>query len=152
MAKKDLLITDFTDPVFQGMFKEYFNELDIKVSNWDELWAEMNTQNGGNSAYLRISGSDPAGFIQFTEIILESWFLKERCGFIREFWVAKEFRKQGHGTELLNLAEKHFKDIGINRIVLTADEREQQFYLKRGYRICESIEAKNRMTVSVKEI
>lgn len=152
MTVKDLLITDFTDPVFQGMFKEYFGELEVKVNDWEGLWTEMNTQNGGNLAYIRICGGEPVGFIQFTEIILEGWFLKERCGFIREFWVAKQFRKQGHGTELLCLAEKHLKNSGINRIVLTAEENEQRFYLSRGYRICESIEAKNHMAVSVKEV
>lgn len=152
MTTKDLLITDFTDPVFQKMFREYFAEIDIKVEDWDGLWTEMNTQNGGNTAYIRMYDSEPVGFIQFTEVVLENWFLKERYGFIREFWIAKKFRNQGHGTELLHLAEKYFKDGKISRVVLTAEEKEQQFYLNRGYRICESIEAKNSMAVSVKDI
>ncbi len=152
MNTKDLLISDFTDPMFQAIFKEYFAEIGVNVRDWEGLWEEMNTQNGGNSAYIRTYKNEPAGFIQFAEITMESWFLKEKWGFIREFWVAKGFRGQGQGTELLSLAEKYFKDKGIRRIVLTAEEKEQQFYLNRGYKICESIEAKNNMTVSVKNM
>ncbi|MBD5114581.1 MAG: GNAT family N-acetyltransferase [Ruminococcaceae bacterium] len=152
MITKDLLITDFSDPVFQSMFKRYFAEIDVKVNDWESLWEEMNTQNGGNTAYIRTCDNEPVGFIQFTEATLENWFLKERLGFIREFWVAEKFRKQGHGTELLYLAEKYFKDNGIRRVVLTAEENEQQFYLNRRYMICENIKAKNGMAVSVKDI
>lgn len=152
MTTKDILITDFSDAVFQNMFKEYFAEIGVKVNDWEGLWAEMNTQNDGNTAYIRTCGEEPAGFIQFTAVTLENWFLKEKMGFIREFWVVKKLRGQGHGTELLHLTEKYFKDSGIDRVVLTAEENEQQFYLNRGYRICESIEAKNGMAVSVKEI
>lgn len=152
MNTNDLLINDFTDPVFQAMFKEYFAEIGVNVKDWEGLWEEMNTQNGGNSAYIRTCKNKPVGFIQFTAITMDSWFLKERWGFIREFWIAKGFRRQGHGTELLSLAEKYFKDEGIHRIVLTAEENEQQFYLNRGYKICESIEAKNKIAVSVKDI
>ncbi len=152
MTTKDLLISDFTDPKFQIMFKKYFAEIGVNVKDWEGLFSEMNTNNGGNMAYIRQCENEPLGFIQFTFITLEGWFFKERLGFIREFWVAEKFRKQGHGTEMLSLAEKYFKDSGIRRIVLTAEENEQQFYLNRGYTICECISAKNNMAVSVKDI
>ena len=152
MTTKDLLISDFTDPAFQTMFKKYFAEIGVNVKDWEGLFSEMNTNNSGNMAYIRQCENDPLGFIQFTFITLEGWFFKERLGFIREFWVAEKFRKQGQGTELLSLAEKYFKDSGIHRIVLTAEENEQQFYLNRGYTICEYISAKNNMIVSVKDI
>lgn len=152
MTTKDLLISDFNDSVFQAMFKKYFNELGISVKDWEGLFSEMNTLNGGNLAYIRLSENEPVGFIQFTFISLENWFFKEKLGFIREFWVNEKFRKQGHGGELLSLVEKHFKDSGIHRIILTPDENEQQFYFNRGYSICEYIEAINKMAVAVKEI
>lgn len=152
MTTKDLFITDFSDAVFQDMFKQYFSELGMEVKDWDGLFAEMNEQNGGNAAYIRIYGKEPVGFIQFTAVTLENWFFKEKLGFIREFWTAEKFRRQGHGTELLSLAEKYFKDNGTCRIVLTPDENERQFYLNRGYSVCEGIEAKNNIDVFVKEI
>ena len=149
MTTKDLLISDFTDPAFQTMFKKYFAEIGVNVRDWEGLFSEMNTNNGGNMAYIRQSGNEP---LQFTFITLEGWFFKEKLGFIREFWVAEKFRKQGHGTELLSLAEKYFKDNNIHRILLTAEENEQQFYLNRGYAVCDYITAKNNMAVSVKDI
>ena len=152
MITKDLLITDFSDPVFQRMFKQYFAEIDVKVNDWEGLWEEMNTQNGGNTAYIRTCDNEPVGFIQFTAVTLENWFFKEKLGFIREFWTAEKFRRQGHGTELLSLAEKYFRDNGICRIVLTPEEKEWQFYLNRGYSVCKGIEAKNNIDVFVKEI
>lgn len=148
---QDLLITNFTNPVFQSMFKSYFSELGMKINDWDGLWEEMNTQNGGNFAYIRTQENSEVGFIQFTPITLENWFFKEKIGFIREFYITKEFRKQGHGSALLALTEKYFKDNGINKIVLTPDDNEQRFYLNRGYKE-DNIEAKNQCVVFTKEI
>ena len=152
MTTKDLLITDFSEPLFQAMFKKYFAELGINVKDWDGLWAKMNAPGETNLAYIRLCENEPIGFIQFTNIMLEDRFFKEKLGFIREFWVDEKFRKHGHGIELLSLAEKYFSDNGIHRVVLTAEKNEQHFYLKRGYRICEDMEAKNGMAVSVKDI
>ena len=152
MITKELLISDFDNSLFQAMFKKYFAELEISVGDWEGVFSEMNTQNGSNLAYIRLSGNESVGFIQFTFITLENWFFKEKLGFIREFWVDEKFRKQGHGGELPSLAEKYFRDRGIHRIILTPDENEQRFYFNRGYSICEYIEAKNDMAVAVKEI
>lgn len=149
---KDIFITDFFNPMFTDMFKRYFSELGMDIKDWNGLFEEMNTRNGGNCAYIRVCGDNPIGFIQFTAISLENWFLKERLGFIREFWVQKELRRQGHGSALCSLAEKYFFDNGIRRIVLTAEEKEKEFYFKRGYRVCGGMEAKNDMDVWVREI
>lgn len=149
---KDIFITDFFNPMFTDMFKLYFSELGMDIKDWNGLFEEMNTRNGGNCAYIRVCGDNPIGFIQFTAVTLENWFFKERLGFIREFWVQKELRRQGHGSALCSLAEKYFFDNGIRRIVLTAEEKEKEFYFKRGYRVCGGIEAKNDMDVWVREI
>lgn len=152
MNTNDMLITDFKNPVFQAMFKNYFAEIGMEIKDWDGLWEEMNGQEIENLAYIRTCDKEPAGFIQFTAVTFESWFFKEKAGFIREFWVSEKFRGKGFGTELLLLAEKYFKDKGINRVLLTAEENEQEFYINRGYSISGSIEAKNGMAVSVKDI
>lgn len=152
MITNNILITDFSNKVFQEMFKKYFSEIKIEVKDWDGLWAEMNSQNDGNTAFIRTCNNEPAGFIQFTTITLENWFFKERSGFLREIWVDEKFRKQGNGTELLRLAEKYFKDNGISRIFLTTEEDNIGFYLNRGYQIHENIQAKNQLTVMVRNI
>lgn len=39
---KDYFITDFSNPLFQAAFKEYFCELGINVKDWEGLFCEMN--------------------------------------------------------------------------------------------------------------
>ncbi len=145
--QNDFFVSDFTTDHFQTAFKKYFFELGITVENWDGLFQEMNA--GKNTAILRIIGDDIVGFIQYVPINFTSWFFEETCGFIREFWVAKEYRNSGHGTELLELAENEFKKQNILTIILTTDTADN-FYLKNGYKKCSACKAKNKDTVYMK--
>ncbi len=110
----DNLISDFSDSLFQAAFKQYFSELELHIRDWDGLFREMNAD-GGNLAFVMTSDSgNVIGFIQFK-------LLKFTCGFIREFWVADEYRNQAHGSALLALAEEHFLKNGIYTSILTTD-------------------------------
>ena len=151
---RDVLITDFTDPVFQAAFKQYFGELGINVKDWDGLFQEMNTESEGekNAAYVRMAADGSAiGFIQFVLIRFTSWFFGETAGFIREFWVAEAFRNQGNGADLLALAEKHFLERGIYTTILTTDTAER-FYERHGYVRAHGCEAKNKDEVFAKRM
>lgn len=148
---KDILITDFTNCIFQKAFKLYFNELGINVKNWDALFAEMNEEKD-NIAYIRLSESDQIiGFIQFKPITLSSWFFESHMGFIREFWIAGEYRGKGCGRDLLGLAEMYFRDNGIFKSILTTGTA-SIFYEKNGYTKDITIIAKNRDDVYIKEL
>lgn len=153
-AHPDVLISDFTDPVFQAAFKRYFGEIGVNVRDWDGLFQEMNAGNGDekNAAYLRTAEDGSViGFIQFVPIRFTSWFFEETFGFIREFWVAEAFRSQGNGAELLALAERYFLEHGICTSILTTDTAER-FYERHGYiRAC-GCRAKNRDEVFVKRL
>ena len=35
-------ITDFSNSIFQAAFKQYFQELGIIVSDWEDLFKQMN--------------------------------------------------------------------------------------------------------------
>ena len=145
-----MLITDFSDPVFQKAFQLYFAELGIHIKDWDGLFREMTED--GNSAWLRRSENGSViGFIQFKPIALTNWFFEEKAGFIREFWVAEAYRKQGHGSALLGLAEGYFMEQSIQRILLTTDTA-PAFYEKHGYRKNPGIQAKNHDDVYTKEL
>jgi ribosomal protein S18 acetylase RimI-like enzyme len=110
----DNLISDFSDSLFQAVFKQYFSELGLHIRDWDGLFREMNAD-GGNLAFVMTSDSgNVIGFIQFK-------LLKFTCGFIREFWVADEYRNQAHCSALLALAEEHFLKNGIYTSILTTD-------------------------------
>lgn len=151
MMTNDILISDFMDPQFQDAFRIYFGELGIQVQKWDALFTEMN-DGGKNRAWLRLDGDGGIiGFIQFIPLTMDSWFFEEKRGFIREFWIRKEFRGQGHGTALLALTEKYFCDNGIRKLILTTDTA-PEFYRARGYEKDETITAKNKDDVFVKWI
>lgn len=151
MKTTDILISDFTDPKFQNAFQIYFAELGIQVKNWDGLFAEMN-EGGANRAWLRLSESgDVIGFIQFIPIAFSSWFFEETRGFIREFWIREDYRHQGHGTALLDLAEHYLADQGIRTLILTTDTA-PDFYRRRGYEQDGAITAKNKDDVFTKRI
>ncbi len=146
---KDCVITDFFNPMFQTAFQEYFKELEVKINNWDSLFDEMNKEKD-NVAILRITEDNKViGFILFKIEILKNWFFEEKVGFIREFWISREFRKKGHGSSLLNLAEKYFVKQEVYKSILTTDTA-PNFYIKQNYMQDFSYSAKNKDLVFVK--
>ena len=146
---KDILINDFNNSDFQNMFKAYFGELGVNVTNWKRLFKAMTDENR-NFAYLRYDEKEsPIGFIQFTIITLSSGFFESKMGFIREFWVSGECRNLGHGSELLRLAEEHFLSKGVRKSILTTNTAER-FYIRHGYVKDADITAKNGYSVFVK--
>ena len=149
----DILISDFTDLVFQEAFQRYFAELGIHVRDWDGLFREMNEGNEGekNAAYVRTAEGGAIGFIQFVPIRFTSWFFEETCGFIREFWVADECRNNGHGSELIALAERHFLEHGIHAALLTTNTA-KRFYERHGYVKAPGCRAKNQDEVFMKRL
>lgn len=147
----DVLISDFSSPLFQTAFQTYFSELGITVNDWDGLFREMNDE-GDNQAVVRMAGDGSIiGFIQFKPTKFTSWFFEETCGFIREFWISNANRNAGHGSALLRLAESYFKEHGMYTIILTTDTAEH-FYMKHGYRKALGCKAKNEDEVFVKHL
>ena len=124
----DNLISDFSDSLFQAVFKQYF-------------LAFVRTSESGNVI----------GFIQFKPLKFTSGFFEETCGFIREFWVADEYKNQAHGSALLALAEEHFLKNGIYTSILTTDTA-AHFYEKHGYISAPGCKAKNQDAVFVKHL
>ena len=147
----DTIISDFSDPLFQRAFREYFSELGYQISYWDSLFRKMN-DDSETAALIRTTAQGKViGFIQFAPIQFSSWFFEETCGFIREFWVAEEFRNKNHGTALLSLAEKHFMDNGIYTCILTT-ETAARFYERHGYGKAIGCKAKNQDQVFIKHL
>ena len=149
---RDVLIKDFENSLFTEAFQAYFAEFGIHLKDGGaSLWKEFN-EDGNNVAFLRVLDEERAiGFILIQPISFSSWFFKEQCGFIREFWVAPAYRNEGHGSALLALAEQYFLKNGMTRSVLTTDTAEQ-FYRKRGYTANHSITSKNGLDVFVKDL
>ena len=58
-----LVVDDFSHVIFQNAFKQYFEELGIKVNDWEGLFEEI-TKEGGNKAYIRINDDETiVGFV-----------------------------------------------------------------------------------------
>jgi len=151
MTANIILLSDFTDPRFRTAFQTYFTELDIRVSDWDGLFREMN-EDGNNLAYLLLDeGGGMLGFLQFQMTGFSNWFFEEPIGFIREFWIDPAYRRQGYGKALLRLAEAYFEEHGAYRSILTADNA-VAFYLANGYGKAPGVKAKNHMEVLVKNL
>lgn len=146
-------IEDHFDPNFQKLFKAYFNELGVKVENWNELFEEMNDCiKKYNLLTLLISYEEKVvGFIMFQKDELTNWFFKKSFGFIREFYIDTEYRGKGYGTILIEIALGWFKKEGIRKVILTSDTA-NQFYLKCGFKIDTSFEAKNELPTYVIEL
>ena len=147
---RDILIVDFTQEIFQNAFKLYFKELGIDVKNWDALFQEMSEERD-NKVYIRMDNDEIVGFIMFKSEQLSNWFFEENFGFIREFWVAEKYRKNGHGSHLLKLAEDYFRENKIFKIILTTDTA-KQFYETQGYHLDKAYIAKNEDEVFVKNL
>ena len=146
---KDILISDFSNVAFQNAFKKYFKEFGVEIKNWDALFKEL-TDESKNKAYVRLDENGTSvGFILFEIIQLSDGFFEENLGFIREFWIAEEYRNKGYGSELIKLAEEFFKENGICKSILTTDTAEH-FYEARGYHRDRSYTAKNQDEVFVK--
>lgn len=64
------------------------------------------------------------------------WNFKTGCGFIREFFIKRNYRGKGLGTLLLANAEKNLKNMGVKEVYLTSNNKEkvQAFYLKNNYK------------------
>ena len=147
----DALVRDFSHPLFQTAFRQYFGELGRNVGDWDGLFREMNGEDG-NAAFVRTDEDGSViGFIQFRPTTFTSWFFEETCGFIREFWVADGHRNRGHGAALLGLAERHFLENGIYTSILTTDTA-PRFYVRHGYIPAPGCRAKNHDDVFVKHL
>lgn len=150
----DALISDFSDPVFRAAFQQYFGQLGITVKDWDGLFREMSEGDDGekNAACVRLAADGSViGFILFIPIRFTSWFFEETCGFIREFWVAEEYRNRGHGGDLLALAEARFRADGRRTAILTTGTA-GEFYRRHGYAEAPGCRAKNTDAVFVKRL
>ena len=88
-------ITDFSNSIFQAAFKQYFQELGIIVSDWEDLFKQMN-KDKETIAFIRYNNNnDCIGFIQVKPTIFSDDFFEEPYGFIRELWVNKKYRLCG---------------------------------------------------------
>ncbi len=150
-AVQDRWIHNARDEAFEQAFRLYFAELGIAVKNWEGLFDEMAASRTDFTLLRTDEQGQIAGFIQVCPLPFTSWFFEGQGGFIREFWIAPAFRKQGHGSELLSLAEAKLREQECLFVLLTTDTA-PGFYEKHGFEHLPGIRAKNDLPVWGKKL
>jgi len=153
MIYTDTLMADMTDVAIRTAFRAYYEELGVHVTNWEGLFAEISSSPACFFVRRNQSG-DVIGFLLFSMTdATTAWrgFYTTRLGCIEEFCIAPEYRAQGHGTALLQLAENHFRQLGCAYAILTTDTA-PRFYEQQGYKLQKGITAKNKADVYVKSL
>lgn len=146
-------ITDYNNSEFQSVFTSYFNETGIEIKKNTDLWKIMNNTKG-MYCYAVENNGQIIGFIMFQKECLNSstGFFSEKVGYIRELYVRKECRKSGFGRLLLDIAEEHFKQNSVFKLILTYEKNAIDFYKKLGFIEDKSFTAKNNLGVVIKII
>ena len=76
-AFSDVLISDFSDLLFQTAFKTYFSELGINVKDWDGLFREMNDEGDIKPLSGRSETEASSGLYSLSPQSLRAGFLKK---------------------------------------------------------------------------
>jgi ribosomal protein S18 acetylase RimI-like enzyme len=129
----DVFVEDFESEPFMTAFKTYFGEISGRERNWSMLFRQMNAEKDVTKAIMRLDGDTVVGFILFCPLQLSCPFFTESYGYIRELWVAPEYRRTGSGGQLLTLAEQYFFDQKLACVMLKAEPQAEGFYRKLGY-------------------
>lgn len=130
---QDIFVEDFESELFTEAFKKHYGETGNKSYNWEWLFRQMNAEKDTTKAIMRLDGNTAVGFIMFCEVELQCIFFSEKIGYIRELWVDKSYRRTGHGSHLMHLAEKYFSDRTVPQAALMTNPKSKEFYLKLGY-------------------
>lgn len=142
---------DLADVKFRSAFSKYCTELGFRVTDWNALFEKIASGEENETLVRALESGEVIGFVLFRPETFSSSYFEETCGFIREFWVAKEYRKQGIGTELLAKTENYFLKQGVGTVFLTTNNA-GRFYSKRGYEKAPFCKAKNGYEVYVKKL
>ena len=95
-----------------------------------------------------------AGFILFRIVKLcdEKNFFKSKFGYIEELFVTEYERNKNVATKLIKEVENYLKINNVDTLILTADKKVYDFYIKKGFEESNSISTKNKLKCFIKKI
>ena len=147
-----IFISDFKNEKFISAFKTALEEFSIDLSKLGTYIEEFNAA-GNIFAYVLVSEKgESIGMIQFQKTELSNQYITEEYGFIREFWIAPDYRKQNLGSSLLKEAETYFSKNDIIFIILSSRKEAVEFYVKNGYIEKKNAQSFNGMVVLEKNL
>lgn len=144
------------DAAFQQAFRAYFAEIGIHLKADTDVWDEIDASFHKEQAVCvtLTDGSKVVGFIMIQPHCLTDSmnFFTQKLGFIRELWVAPDYRRQGLGRRLVRYAEQFFQERGICKAILTYEPSAIRFYQNLGFQADPSYSARNGERVITKII
>lgn len=145
---------NFHDSYFKKAFREYFKEIGISLNDDTDVFdlITKSQEEEGMRCLGMCANEDVVGFIMFQVEHMKSNFFKEDLGFIREFWVKKEYRLKGIGTKLFQEVVKEFESLEVKKLILTYEKSALGFYNKLGFKLDLSYTALNEENCIIKKI
>ena len=130
---KKLIFTSITaenSMIFHELMQLYAKELDehqgrntdpIILKRWTDGIIEKQ-YDAARCLKLCFDGTDVVGFLYGkVDCSMDKGYKKVGYGYVVEFYVLAEHRRNGFGRQMLSYLEQHFKACGAKRIYLTAD-------------------------------
>lgn len=140
---------------YKDMFREYFLKdfkIDITQEETENICTEITQQVEAHILFLDllILNSAAKGFIIYQiDSPKSDWCEKEGWGFIREVYIASDFRGKGYGKSLITHVESRLRQLLVPSIYLTSDES-GNFWIKMGYQDSGETSSKNKARIFMK--
>lgn len=141
-------------PQFESMLCAYFREIGGDIPEHiirGKLLDLFQNQQSRQIIHiaLAVSHGTPVGFSIYQIDTPESdWCKRPGWGFIREFYIAPEYRLCGYGRQLACYSEAHLRSLGAAQLYLTADDA-VEFWQHCGYQNSREI-CSNNLEILVK--
>ena len=140
--------------LFVALFGEYFNELDVKLTNDELLGVCKDIAESAEKGIVFLDICDKGFMIYQVDSADSDWCEKEGLGFVREIYVLPEARRDGLASQLLQRAENTLKPIvKVPQLYVTCDsEKGQKFWKNQGFVPTGEICEKNNSPVFIKNL
>ena len=146
---------DFKSKEFKKIFKEYYLGEGITLTEHTKVFDEIENSSKrlGTKCIVYKKANNIAGFILFRLVKLrdEKKFFKYNFGYIEELYVIESERNKNVATKLMEQFENYLKQNKIKTIILTAEEKVYDFYVKKGFEEDNSIFCENKLKCFIKK-
>ncbi len=147
---------DFKSEEFKKIFTEYYLGEGITLNKDTKVFDEIenSSKKAGTKCVVCKIKDKLVGFILFRIVKMrdEKKFFKYNFGYIEELYVLESERNKHIATKLIEQFENYLKQNNIKTIILTAEEKVYDFYIKKGFEEDNSMTCANELKCFIKTI